>query len=241
MDELTGLPIPVAGLAHKLIDAVTPYLAPSQAKQRAKAEIIRAKGSVEAERILTAGKEELAFRRWWSEEHMRQRRQDEAIQKALQELGDETTRADAADPEPDFIRRWLACVGGVSNPNLQELWARALAGEIRHHGSVSLRTLAVLEGLDKDVAAAFEVLSSQALYLSGQEGITTGGLVLTLDANLLNVMPSLGIDRRSFLRFNEYGLVQHDYDKTFDFPDLGNRLVYHRAFCKNRLRARNRA
>ena len=229
MDELTGLPIQVIGLADKLVDTIVPYLAPSQAKQLAKADIVLAKGRVEAERILATGSEEIALR-WWNEEQMRQRRQDEAIQKALQELGDETTRADAADPEPDFIRRWLACVGGVSNPDLQELWARALAGEIRHRGSVSLRTLSVLEGLDQEVAAAFEVLCSQALYLSAQEGVTTGGLVLTLDARVLNVMPSLEIDHRSFLRFNEYGLVQHDYDKAFDFPDIGDCHVYHRLY-----------
>ena len=229
MDELTGLPVQITGLGNKLIDVITPYLAPSQAKRLAKAEIVRAKGRVEAERILYEGRREIALR-LWNKEQMKQLRQDETIEKALLELGDETIRTDAPNPEPDFITCWLSCVGRVSNPDLQELWARALAGEIRHRGSVSLKTLSVLEGLDREVAAAFEILCSQALYLSAREGITTGGLVLTLDDRVRSVMPSLGIDHRSVLRFNEYGLVRHDYDEFFDFPDIGDCLVYHRVY-----------
>ena len=95
---------------------------------------------------------------------------------------------------------------------------------------MSLKTLSVMEGLDQEVANAFEVLCSQAIYLSGLEGITTGGLVLTLDESVRRVMPSLGIDQRSIVRFNEYGLVRHDYDRSFDFADVGDRLVYHHEY-----------
>lgn len=229
MDELTGLPVQSIGLAHKLMDMVTPYLAPSQAKRLAEAEIVRAKGRVEAERILDEGRRQIAGR-WWNEEQMKQLRQDETIQRALLVLGDGVTGTDAPNPEPDFITRWLACVGRVSNPDLQDLWARALAGEIRHSGSVSLKTLSVLEGLDREVAAAFEVLCSQALYRSALDGVTTGGLVLTLDDRVRSVMPSLGIGHRPVLRFNEYGLVRHDYDQSVALRDFGDHLVYQRVY-----------
>ena len=191
MDETTGLPVQSIGLAHKLVDVITPYLAPSQAARLAKAEIVRAKGTVEAERVLDEGRTEIALR-WWNEEQMKQQRQDETILKALLELGEETTGADRPGPEPDFMARWLACVGRVSNPDLQELWARALAGEVRHRGSVSLKTLSVLEGLDQEVAAAFELLCSQALYLCGIEGLAASGLVLTLDDDVRRLLPSFG-------------------------------------------------
>ena len=229
MDELTQLPVKSIELAHKLVDVITPYLAPSQAKRLAEAELIRARGSVEAERILHEGRKEIA-QRWWNEEQMKQLRQDEIIQKALLELGDATGRAAAPNPEPDFITRFLACAGRVSHPDLQQLWARALVGEVRQRGSVSLKTLSVLEGLDPEVAAAFEVLCSQALYLSAQDGITTGGLVLTLDDRVRRYVPSLGIDNRSIHRFDEYGLVRRDYDEFFYFPDIGDCLVYQRVY-----------
>ena len=80
MDETTGLPVQSIGLAHKLVDVITPYLAPSQAERLAKAEIVRAKGTVEAERILNEGRMEIA-QRWWNEEQNRQLRQDETIRR----------------------------------------------------------------------------------------------------------------------------------------------------------------
>ena len=230
MDEITGLPVQITRLGHKLVEVLAPYLAPSQAKRVAQAEIVRAKGRVEAERILNEGRREIA-QRWWNEEQMKQRLQDETIRRALLEFGDETTEADSPSPEPDFITRWLACAGRVSNPGLQELWARALAGEIRHRGSVSLKTLSVLEGLDQKVAAAFELLCSQALYLCGLEAIAASGLVLALDDKVRRTLPSLGIDPQSVVRLNEYGLVRHHREEVFDFRDSPrDSLVYHRVY-----------
>lgn len=54
-----------------------------------------------------------------------------------------------------WMSRFMNSVGDVSNKDLQELWAKILAEEIKQPDSVSLRTLNVLSNLSKQEAELF--------------------------------------------------------------------------------------
>ena len=72
-----------------------------------------------------------------------------------------------ADPQPppgqvvddDWLFRWRDAASTVSSEELQELWGRALAGEIKSPGSCSLRTLEFLKNLSHDEARQIATLS----------------------------------------------------------------------------------
>lgn len=51
--------------------------------------------------------------------------------------------------EDDWLFTWRDYAGRVSNDDLQRLWGRVLAGEIKSPGTYSLRTLEFLRGLSK--------------------------------------------------------------------------------------------
>ncbi len=64
----------------------------------------------------------------------------------------------AEDPsiDPTWLNRFAGFAGDVSSEELQQVWGRVLAGEIRKPGSFSVSTLRVLAEMDPDVARDFE-------------------------------------------------------------------------------------
>lgn len=66
-----------------------------------------------------------------------------------------------------FIRFFEDC-GNISDEQMQELWAKVLAGETAQPGTYSLRILDVLRNLSKDEAEALQTLASYAIPVHGQ-------------------------------------------------------------------------
>ncbi len=56
----------------------------------------------------------------------------------------------------DWINRFFKITEDISNDEMQMLWGRILAGEIKHPKSFSLRTLEVLKNLTKEEAEVFK-------------------------------------------------------------------------------------
>lgn len=59
----------------------------------------------------------------------------------------------------DWVYRWRDAAGEVSSEDMQVLWGKVLAGEIRHPGAFSLRTLDFLRNLSSDEAKLIERLA----------------------------------------------------------------------------------
>lgn len=84
-------------------------------------------------------------------------------------------------------------VQDVSNEEIQNIWAKILAGEIRRPGSYALRTLRVLKDLSKEEALSFRDLSPYiidhcAVYLYSdnfRKNYTEGRLITLQDAGLI--------------------------------------------------------
>ncbi|MDE2903362.1 MAG: DUF2806 domain-containing protein [Chloroflexota bacterium] len=61
--------------------------------------------------------------------------------------------------DDDWLHRWRESAGKVSIEELQDLWGRVLAGEIKSPGTFSLRTLEFLKNLSKQEAAEIATLA----------------------------------------------------------------------------------
>lgn len=88
--------------------------------------------------------------------------------------------------DDDWLFRWREGAGAVTQEQLQQLWGRVLAGELKSPGTFSLRTLDFLRNLSPDEAARIVKLSRfivadawivQEKDLLDREGITFEFLV----------------------------------------------------------------
>ena len=240
-----------------------PMLASWKARQEAKAKSIVAQGEAEAQRILAEGQAttmgiiasaqadaraklvspdatvqgQLEFgtvvtQRIQFQEEKRQANIGSIVRQAALELGDKEVQDHEVDH--DWTARFFDDVQDVSSEDMQQLWAKILAGEVERPGSTSFRTLRVLKDMNQHVARIFSwfcvlcVYSEGTRYASDDDGrvcnacfdrITTHGF------------------RSSYLDLlNTHGLVNPDYDSWHDMqsaigfgriqPDQTNRYPF---------------
>lgn len=89
----------------------------------------------------------------------------------------------------DWINRFFTIVEDVSDAEMQQLWARILAGEVKKPKSYSLRTLEVLRNMSKEEAEQITKASQYVLY---------GGIICSEDFGI-------NLESQSFL--DEMGLI----------------------------------
>ena len=148
---------------------------------------------------------------------------------AAEELGDESVPDEEVDH--DWTSRFFSDVQDVSSEQMQVLWARVLAGQVRNPGSVSIRTLNVLRHLDRSVAEQFGVLRSMCISMPFGSGVDTrvsslGGLAGQ------NCLGGYGFNFDSLNGLHEYGLILSSYNARADYrgaigrsPDVGGFVV----------------
>ncbi|MCF8054571.1 MAG: DUF2806 domain-containing protein [Deltaproteobacteria bacterium] len=100
------------------------------------------------------------------QERKRQRNIENVTSVATRELSAETDVPDEA-PSEDWVTHFFNCAQEVSSDEMQELWGRILAGEIKKTGSYSLRTLDFIRNITKSEAEIFEHLAKKALQIPG--------------------------------------------------------------------------
>lgn len=80
-----------------------------------------------------------------------------------------STVTNVADEEKKFSMDWFVRffedAGNISDEQMQELWAKVLAGEIEKPGSFSLRTLDLLRSLSKSEAETLQTIASYAIKI----------------------------------------------------------------------------
>ncbi|MGR9504960.1 DUF2806 domain-containing protein [Rhizobium leguminosarum] len=60
--------------------------------------------------------------------------------------------------DPDFMNRWETYAGGATAEAVRLKWGQILASEIREPGTFDLRTLRIVDELDRKTAVAFQTL-----------------------------------------------------------------------------------
>ncbi len=130
-------------------------IASEQAKARQSFEIVPT--SVQGE--IDIGKEiqsRIAF-----QEEKRQSNIHSVVTKAAENLSDKEVQEHEVDD--DWSARFFADVQDVSSAQMQQIWARILAGEVETPGRTSLRTLAILKNMTQRDAMLFSDMSRFAL------------------------------------------------------------------------------
>ena len=130
---------------------------------------------------------------------------------AAEELLRETAVPDGK-PEPEWISRFFDISSGITSEELQFLWGRILAGEIKRPGSFSLRTLDVLRNLSRKEAENF---------------VKLGNYILRSDEKVFYVDPTAyiftkdgGLTFLDILALKHAGLI-FETDLEFSFNPVG--------------------
>lgn len=119
--------------------------------------------------------------RFQFQEAKRQRNTELVVLRAASEPGDPPPEE---APDEDWVARFFGAIQDVSSEEMQVLWGRILAGEVRRPGTYSLRTIDVLRNLTRQEA---KVLSA----VSGCFEESTGVLLFGSDSGSL-LPPNLG-------------------------------------------------
>ena len=161
---------------------------------------------------------------------------------AAAELGDETVPGDNPDPDLDWAARFFSGVQDVSSAEMQELWARVLAGEVRQPGSTSIRTLEILRNLDRRTAKVFQRLCALSTLLvvptarvdlpdeivgldfdvRHQRLVIDQRVIAIRGSAASNALKDYGLDFGTLNVLNENGLIISDYNSWHDYRPAVN-------------------
>ena len=164
-------------------------------ERNAEAEAYAAVRKVEAENATTLirlqGEEQVA-------NYMlaREKRKMNNVQNVVEQAQQHFVEGEQVSREPvnqDWVNRFFTIVEDVSDSEMQKLWARILAGEVKKPKSYSLRTLEVLRNMTKEEADLFVKATS---YMIDNDSII----------NEINC--SLSVEE--LLTLNDIGLVNNE-------------------------------
>ncbi len=162
------------------------------------------------------------------QEEKRQRNIASVVRQAADELGDK--EVPDSDTDHDWSSRFFGDVQDVSSVELQQLWAKVLAGAIERPGSTSLRTLGILRNLNRTTAEFFLKLAPLCVTVQDavfpHSGVECSTIILSFDTTFgsgtYRQQPEFGIEYQSLNLLIEHGLIQDDYNLAlwFNTPAL---------------------
>lgn len=126
-----------------------------------------------------------------------------AVMYAEEELAQDPTEPSSNTVSDDWLLRWRDCAANVSSDELQSLWGKVLAGEVKNPGRYSLRTLEFIRNLSQDEAKAIEKLSPFVVNnivfhgdetLLESEGITFSLLLAMQELGIVSGVGTLGLE-----------------------------------------------
>lgn len=187
---------PADTLIKKVSKAVGGVFAPYQIKRIAKAEAEAAIIKAETE-IQITDLHRRAMHRFIEEEAQRQNNIEQITNKALPQL--EPT-SDASKMDDDWVTNFFDKSRIVSDSEMQDLWARVLAGEANAPGTYSKRTVNFLGDLDKADAESFAKLCGFGWVIGN-----VVPLVFDVQAEIYN---QHGVTFNSLSHLESIGLIQ---------------------------------
>ena len=160
-----GLTKPATVLVEKISDAVGGFAKPYQiervAKAEAKAALIRTEAEIEIEALRLR-----AFGRFAEEQTRHQLNMESITGKAILHLGDD---ASPEDMENDWLANFFDKCRNVSEEDMQDLWARVLAGEANNPGRFSRKTINILSDMERKYAKLFQDICRYRFSISGTD------------------------------------------------------------------------
>ena len=148
-----------------------------------------------------------------------------ALLSAEADLADDPQAPPDRTVDDDWLFRWRDAASVVSSKELQTLWGRVLAGEIKSPGSFSLRTLEFLKNISHEEALKIAKLAPFVLsngyifkFKSDEKRLDSKGITFGFLLDLQNLGITCGVDTAGLLRtiinnnpnrFNEL-IISHD-------------------------------
>ena len=165
-----------------------------------------------------------------TKESKRHRNIEQVVNRAANVLSSET-EVSSETVDPDWITRFFDIVQDISNEQMQDLWGRILAGEVKQPKSFSLRTLETLRNITSYEAELFEKLSSyvfhsgkcyifNGLLENGYPNLQYGAITRLMEMGLIQSVSDIGL-ALSHQEDEEYDCtyVYGDYLYLFSIPD----------------------
>lgn len=215
--HLDGLTKPATVLVEKICNAMgasfvglcRPYQIKRVAKAEGEAAIIKIESDIKIEDLKRRAEE-----RWLCEEAIRQANIESITCKSFSHLDENATPQKIED---DWITYFFDKSRLVSDEEMQDIWARILAGQANAPGKFSKRTIDCMASLEKTDAERFTKLCSFSLVLE------TDPLIYDLEHHIykenditfitLNHLESIGL-----INFNSLvGYGRTDIPKEFSF------------------------
>ena len=166
-----------------------------------------------------------------------------ALLNAEAELEDDPQTPPERNVDDDWLFRWRDAASTVSSEELQLLWGRMVAGEIKSPGSFSLRTLEFLKNLSHEEALQIAKLSpfvidNEVIFLGNKklldsEGITLLFLLNLQDLGVVSGVEATGLEMMLPSRVTETferGLVSYNRVLVVTHEDAGKNI--HLKICK---------
>lgn len=133
---------------------------------------------------------------------------------AAEELRNEETVTDEPLNE-DWTTRYFNIAEDISSEEMQALWGRILAGEIKRPKTFSLRTLELLKNLSKDEADIFTKFANARLKSFNKN-------VILNNDNGIFLKEEFGITFSDTLLMSELGLIATENNLEFSFQPTAN-------------------
>lgn len=154
-----------------------------------------------------------AMHRFIEEEAQKQSNIEEITNKALPQL---VADSDASKMEDDWVTNFFDKSRIVSDSEMQDLWARVLAGEANAPGTFSKRTVNFLGDLDKADAELFTNLCGFGWMIGN-----VVPLIFDVQADIYN---KRGLNFGSIIHLESIGLIQFENLSGFQRLKLPKRL-----------------
>lgn len=146
---------------------------------------------------------------------------DNVVDIAIEQLSHEEAVSDK-EVNKDWTTRFFNIVEDISDEEMQYLWGKILAGEVKQPNSYSLRTLDILRNLTTDEANMFTKLAELALYNPGEKNCFVFMNIGFLESHLQ-------ISTMNILRLSEAGLLYNDHNLSIKFEyteSSGSIIIY---------------
>ena len=213
--DIGKLSEPAKVLIEKVSDGiggiVKPYQIKRVAKAEAEAEIIETLGKIKATEL-----QQRAIHRLIGEEAQHQANMESITEKAIGYLED---NALPEKMENDWISNFFDKCRLVSDEDMQNLWAKVLAGEANESGRYSKRTVNFVATLCKTEARLFSKLCSFIWHIGTE-------FVCIIKADENKILKKNGMDFDSLVHLDEIGLITFDNTKTFHKKGLPKNIKF---------------
>lgn len=235
-DVVTGIPAPMrrnairafnrlcASLVEYPIALIEGAIGEKKAESRARVKLIELSSSQIAEQMNTNPEYARVAAAKYGQKIIRERVNVDLISRiALNELKSvRTSIKDQAEAETPLISEdWLNAFESeavkLSSEQMQYLFGKILAGEIKNPSSYSIKTVKIIAQLDNLAAVLFTTLCSLSVSLRIDNNHIHDARVVSMGnagSNSLQIY-GLGFDQLNILQ--EYGLINSDYNSYMDY------------------------